>query len=89
MRRLALVLLPCAVAVLVHLWLAQRPSSTPPDNHTHSGTFLFFLPPRLPTRQPRGFDSSKPRNFLSHLPDGSLTLPCLYSRSCRARELVG
>uniref|UniRef100_A0A3Q4A9T5 Hexosyltransferase n=1 Tax=Mola mola TaxID=94237 RepID=A0A3Q4A9T5_MOLML len=27
MRRLALALLPCAVAVLVHLWLAQRPSS--------------------------------------------------------------
>uniref|UniRef100_A0A7N6BJC4 Hexosyltransferase n=1 Tax=Anabas testudineus TaxID=64144 RepID=A0A7N6BJC4_ANATE len=27
MRRLALTLLPCAVAVLVHLWLAQRPSS--------------------------------------------------------------
>ncbi|XP_035519925.1 UDP-GalNAc:beta-1,3-N-acetylgalactosaminyltransferase 2 isoform X1 [Morone saxatilis] len=36
MRRLALILLPCAVAVLVHLWLAQRPSSTPPDNNTHS-----------------------------------------------------
>uniref|UniRef100_A0A3P8R0E3 Hexosyltransferase n=1 Tax=Astatotilapia calliptera TaxID=8154 RepID=A0A3P8R0E3_ASTCA len=29
MRRLALFLLPCAVAVLVHLWLAQRPSSAP------------------------------------------------------------
>lgn len=39
MRRLALVLLPCAVAVLVHLWLAHRPSSTPLDNNTHSGTF--------------------------------------------------
>ena len=39
MRRLALILLPCAVAVLVHLWLAHRPSSTPPDNNTHSGTF--------------------------------------------------
>lgn len=36
MRRLALVLPPCAVAVLVHLWLAHRPSSTPPDNNTHS-----------------------------------------------------
>lgn len=45
MRRLALILLPCAVAVLVHLWLAQRPSSTPPDNNTHSGTssIFFFL----------------------------------------------
>uniref|UniRef100_A0A3B4G6H6 Hexosyltransferase n=1 Tax=Pundamilia nyererei TaxID=303518 RepID=A0A3B4G6H6_9CICH len=30
MRRLALFLLPCAVAVLVHLWLAQRPSSPLP-----------------------------------------------------------
>uniref|UniRef100_A0A3Q4N3E2 Hexosyltransferase n=1 Tax=Neolamprologus brichardi TaxID=32507 RepID=A0A3Q4N3E2_NEOBR len=30
MRRLALILLPCAVAVLVHLWLAQRPSSPLP-----------------------------------------------------------
>ncbi|KAG7230052.1 hypothetical protein INR49_009772 [Caranx melampygus] len=38
MRRLALILLPCAVAVLVHLWLAQRPSSTPLDNNTHSVT---------------------------------------------------
>uniref|UniRef100_A0A3P8W196 Hexosyltransferase n=1 Tax=Cynoglossus semilaevis TaxID=244447 RepID=A0A3P8W196_CYNSE len=36
MRRLALILLPCAVAVLVHLWLAHRPSSSPPDNNTHS-----------------------------------------------------
>lgn len=42
MRRLALVLLPCAVAVLVHLWLARRPSSTatPPDNNTHSDETL-------------------------------------------------
>lgn len=56
MRRLALILLPCAVAVLVHLWLAQRPSSTPLDNNTHSGTFLetFFYSLNL-----------KPRNFLS------------------------
>ncbi|XP_013861377.1 UDP-GalNAc:beta-1,3-N-acetylgalactosaminyltransferase 2 [Austrofundulus limnaeus] len=39
MRRLALILLPCAVAVLVHLWLARRPFFfffTPPDNNTHS-----------------------------------------------------
>lgn len=43
MRRLALILLPCAVAVLVHLWLAQRPSTTPSDNNTHSGTFFLFL----------------------------------------------
>lgn len=42
MRRLALILLPCAVAVLVHLWLAQRPSTTPLDNNTHSGTFFYF-----------------------------------------------
>ncbi|KAM6997395.1 UDP-GalNAc:beta-1,3-N-acetylgalactosaminyltransferase 2 [Tautogolabrus adspersus] len=43
MRRLALVLLPCAVAVLVHLWLAHRPSSTPLDNNTHSDeAFPFF-----------------------------------------------
>uniref|UniRef100_A0A3P9KWY0 Hexosyltransferase n=1 Tax=Oryzias latipes TaxID=8090 RepID=A0A3P9KWY0_ORYLA len=31
MRRFALTLLPCAAAVLVHLWLAHRRSSTPPD----------------------------------------------------------
>lgn len=42
MRRLALVLLPCAVAVLVHLWLAHRPSSTPLDNNTHSDEALPF-----------------------------------------------
>ncbi|KAM7409024.1 hypothetical protein PAMA_002645 [Pampus argenteus] len=42
MRRLALILLPCAVAVLVHLWLAQRPSSTPPDNNTRSDEALPF-----------------------------------------------
>ncbi|KAM9727069.1 UDP-GalNAc:beta-1,3-N-acetylgalactosaminyltransferase 2 isoform 1-T2 [Menidia menidia] len=36
MRRLALILLPCAVAVLVHLWLAQRLSSSPSDNNTDS-----------------------------------------------------
>ncbi|XP_044070478.1 UDP-GalNAc:beta-1,3-N-acetylgalactosaminyltransferase 2 isoform X1 [Siniperca chuatsi] len=42
MRRLALILLPCAVAVLVHLWLAQRPSSTPLDNNTHSDEALPF-----------------------------------------------
>uniref|UniRef100_A0A3Q2Q8L7 Hexosyltransferase n=1 Tax=Fundulus heteroclitus TaxID=8078 RepID=A0A3Q2Q8L7_FUNHE len=36
MRRLALFLLPCAVAVLVHLWLAQRPS--------FSSFFFFFTP---------------------------------------------
>ncbi|XP_034408296.1 UDP-GalNAc:beta-1,3-N-acetylgalactosaminyltransferase 2 [Cyclopterus lumpus] len=42
MRRLALILLPCAVAVLVHLWLAQRPSSTPPDSSTHSDESLPF-----------------------------------------------
>uniref|UniRef100_A0A668A959 Hexosyltransferase n=1 Tax=Myripristis murdjan TaxID=586833 RepID=A0A668A959_9TELE len=36
MRRLALTLLPCAVAVLVHLWLAHRPSSTPPDTAAHT-----------------------------------------------------
>lgn len=34
MRRLALTLLPCAVAVLVHLWLAQRRSSDPLDYNT-------------------------------------------------------
>lgn len=39
MRRLALILLPCAVAFLVHLWLAQRPVATPPDINTLSGTF--------------------------------------------------
>uniref|UniRef100_A0A669D7N3 Hexosyltransferase n=1 Tax=Oreochromis niloticus TaxID=8128 RepID=A0A669D7N3_ORENI len=44
MRRLALILLPCAVAVLVHLWLAQRPSSAPLDNNTYSGTFLATTP---------------------------------------------
>ncbi|XP_068597503.1 UDP-GalNAc:beta-1,3-N-acetylgalactosaminyltransferase 2 [Brachionichthys hirsutus] len=32
MRRPALVLLPCAVAVLVHLWSAHRRSSAPPDS---------------------------------------------------------
>ncbi|XP_041645148.1 UDP-GalNAc:beta-1,3-N-acetylgalactosaminyltransferase 2 [Cheilinus undulatus] len=42
MRRLALVLLPCAVAVLVHLWLAHRPSSTPLDNNTFSDEALPF-----------------------------------------------
>nr|XP_020459699.1 UDP-GalNAc:beta-1,3-N-acetylgalactosaminyltransferase 2 isoform X2 [Monopterus albus] len=42
MRRLALILLPCAVAVLVHLWLAQRPCSTPLDNNTHSDEALPF-----------------------------------------------
>ncbi|KAK1905388.1 UDP-GalNAc:beta-13-N-acetylgalactosaminyltransferase 2 [Dissostichus eleginoides] len=42
MRRLALILLPCAVAVLVHLWLAQRPSSSPLDNNTHSDESLPF-----------------------------------------------
>uniref|UniRef100_A0A3Q0RCY1 Hexosyltransferase n=1 Tax=Amphilophus citrinellus TaxID=61819 RepID=A0A3Q0RCY1_AMPCI len=42
MRRLALILLPCAVAVLVHLWLAQRPSSTPLDNNTYSDEPLPF-----------------------------------------------
>ncbi|KAL7382843.1 hypothetical protein ABVT39_000324 [Epinephelus coioides] len=42
MRRLALILLPCAVAVLVHLWLAQRPSSTLLDNNTHSDESLPF-----------------------------------------------
>ncbi|XP_061914527.1 UDP-GalNAc:beta-1,3-N-acetylgalactosaminyltransferase 2 [Entelurus aequoreus] len=34
MRRLALVLLPCAVAVLVHLWFAHRRSYTPLDDDT-------------------------------------------------------
>uniref|UniRef100_A0A3Q2XSP8 Hexosyltransferase n=1 Tax=Hippocampus comes TaxID=109280 RepID=A0A3Q2XSP8_HIPCM len=39
MRRLALVLLPCALAVLVHLWLAQKRCSTPlEDDDKHSGT---------------------------------------------------
>ncbi|XP_070697489.1 UDP-GalNAc:beta-1,3-N-acetylgalactosaminyltransferase 2 [Pempheris klunzingeri] len=42
MRRLALILLPCAVAVLVHLWLAQRRSSTPLDNKTLSDDALPF-----------------------------------------------
>ncbi|XP_045926930.1 UDP-GalNAc:beta-1,3-N-acetylgalactosaminyltransferase 2 isoform X2 [Micropterus dolomieu] len=42
MRRLALILLPCAVAVLVHLWLAQRPSSTPLDNNIHTDEALPF-----------------------------------------------
>ncbi|XP_026166059.1 UDP-GalNAc:beta-1,3-N-acetylgalactosaminyltransferase 2 [Mastacembelus armatus] len=42
MRRLALILLPCAVAVLVHLWLAQRPSSAPLDNNTYSDEALPF-----------------------------------------------
>ncbi|KAK9541781.1 hypothetical protein VZT92_001801 [Zoarces viviparus] len=42
MRRLALILLPCAVAVLVHLWLAHRPSSTPLDNNTRSDESLPF-----------------------------------------------
>ncbi|XP_005742498.1 UDP-GalNAc:beta-1,3-N-acetylgalactosaminyltransferase 2 [Pundamilia nyererei] len=42
MRRLALFLLPCAVAVLVHLWLAQRPSSAPLDNNTYSDEPLPF-----------------------------------------------
>ncbi|XP_078129638.1 UDP-GalNAc:beta-1,3-N-acetylgalactosaminyltransferase 2 isoform X2 [Sander vitreus] len=42
MRRLSLILLPCAVAVLVHLWLAQRPFSTPLDNNTHSDESLPF-----------------------------------------------
>lgn len=51
MRRLALILLPCAVAVLVHLWLAQRPCSIPLDNNTHSGT--------------SGFSSFLPRNFFA------------------------
>ncbi|TWW78658.1 UDP-GalNAc:beta-1,3-N-acetylgalactosaminyltransferase 2 [Takifugu flavidus] len=32
MRRLAGFLLPCAVALLLHLWSAQQPSSTPPDS---------------------------------------------------------
>ncbi|XP_019726058.1 UDP-GalNAc:beta-1,3-N-acetylgalactosaminyltransferase 2 [Hippocampus comes] len=37
MRRLALVLLPCALAVLVHLWLAQKRCSTPlEDDDKHS-----------------------------------------------------
>ncbi|XP_061546649.1 UDP-GalNAc:beta-1,3-N-acetylgalactosaminyltransferase 2 isoform X1 [Phycodurus eques] len=36
MRRLALVLLPCALAVLVHLWVAQQRCSTPLDDDTHS-----------------------------------------------------
>ncbi|XP_028459980.1 UDP-GalNAc:beta-1,3-N-acetylgalactosaminyltransferase 2 isoform X1 [Perca flavescens] len=43
MRRLSLILLPCAVAVLVHLWLAQRPFSTPLDNNTHSDESLPFF----------------------------------------------
>lgn len=38
MRRLAGFLLPCAVALLVHLWLSQRPSSTPADSSTLPGT---------------------------------------------------
>ncbi|XP_020516743.1 UDP-GalNAc:beta-1,3-N-acetylgalactosaminyltransferase 2 isoform X1 [Labrus bergylta] len=43
MRRLGLALLSCAVAVLVHLWVAHRPSSTPLDNNTHSDVaFPFF-----------------------------------------------
>ncbi|XP_072247377.1 UDP-GalNAc:beta-1,3-N-acetylgalactosaminyltransferase 2 isoform X2 [Leuresthes tenuis] len=42
MRRLALILLPCAVAVLVHLWLAQRPSSSASDNNTDSDEPLPF-----------------------------------------------
>ncbi|KAA8584001.1 hypothetical protein FQN60_015209 [Etheostoma spectabile] len=42
MRRLSLILLPCAVAVLVHLWLAQRPFSTPLDNNTNSDESLPF-----------------------------------------------
>uniref|UniRef100_A0A3P8UAK9 Hexosyltransferase n=1 Tax=Amphiprion percula TaxID=161767 RepID=A0A3P8UAK9_AMPPE len=42
MRRLALILLPCAVAVLVHLWLAQRPSFSPLDNNTLSDEPLPF-----------------------------------------------
>lgn len=77
MRRLALVLLPCAVAVLVHLWLARRPSSTatPPDNNTHSGTFFFFkfhlsthealLPP--PSCDWLWVSLNEPCNFLPHL----------------------
>ncbi|TNM99907.1 hypothetical protein fugu_012940 [Takifugu bimaculatus] len=32
MRRLAGFLLPCAVALLLHLWSAQQPSSSPPDS---------------------------------------------------------
>ncbi|XP_054886249.1 UDP-GalNAc:beta-1,3-N-acetylgalactosaminyltransferase 2 [Poeciliopsis prolifica] len=47
MRRLALFLLPCAVAVLVHLWLAQRPSFcfffTPLENSTCSEERLPFF----------------------------------------------
>ncbi|MEQ2283076.1 hypothetical protein AMECASPLE_007403 [Ameca splendens] len=47
MRRLALFLLPCAVAVLVHLWFAQRPSFsfffTPLDNSTRSDEPLPFF----------------------------------------------
>lgn len=42
MRRLALSLLPCAVAVLVHLWLAQRRSSDPLDNNTTPDEALPF-----------------------------------------------
>lgn len=42
MRRLALALLPCAVAVLVHLWWAQRPSRNPPDSDSHSDEPLPF-----------------------------------------------
>lgn len=36
MRRFALALLPCAVAVLLRWWSAHRPSAAPPDNNQHS-----------------------------------------------------
>ncbi|XP_034040108.1 UDP-GalNAc:beta-1,3-N-acetylgalactosaminyltransferase 2 [Thalassophryne amazonica] len=42
MRRLALVLLPCAVAVLLRLWLAQRPSSAPPDSTQTDDALPFY-----------------------------------------------
>ncbi|XP_077585821.1 UDP-GalNAc:beta-1,3-N-acetylgalactosaminyltransferase 2 [Stigmatopora nigra] len=42
MRRLALVLLPCALAVLVHLWSLQQRCSTPLDNDTHSDGVVPF-----------------------------------------------
>ncbi|XP_028325385.1 UDP-GalNAc:beta-1,3-N-acetylgalactosaminyltransferase 2 [Gouania willdenowi] len=42
MRRLALILLPCAVAVLLHFWFARRPSSALVDNNTLSDEPLPF-----------------------------------------------
>lgn len=55
MRRLALVLLPCAVAFLVHLWAARRPLSAPPDARTLPGTpAATSAPPRARVHVLRG-----------------------------------